>query len=89
MAVAAFHVRVVVEAVGGVDPAVEAAAEAGLIAVRVARVIERPVEHLAFVRLAVAVGVVENQMFGMLQTIAAVAVRDRCRWGCSARRRTA
>ena len=59
-AVACSDVRVVVEAVRGVEPAVEPAPEARLVAVRVARVIERAVEDVALVGLAIAIGIFEQ-----------------------------
>ena len=50
---------VVVEAVAGIDPAVEAAAKGVVHAVRVAGVVERAVEDCPLVADAVAVGVLE------------------------------
>ena len=64
VAVAALHGRGVGPAVAGVEPAVEAAAEGVVHAVRVAAEVERPVEDLAAVGLAVAVGVVEEPDVG-------------------------
>ena len=55
VAVAAFHMRIVVESMRGVKPAVKAPPERGLIAVGVTGVIERAVEHLALVCFAIAV----------------------------------
>ena len=56
-AVARSDVRVVVESVRGVEPAVEPAPEAGLVAVRVARGVEGAVKNLALVGFVVAIGV--------------------------------
>ena len=53
-------VGVVVVAVRGVEPSVEAAPERCLVAVRVAGVVEGAVEHRPFVGFAVAVGVLQE-----------------------------
>ena len=59
-AIAACHMRRIVEPVTGVEPAVVAASEGVAHAVRVLRKIKRPVEFLSLVGLSVAIGVTQE-----------------------------